>query len=76
MNKNKGIIGVGLIIVIVLGIVVVGGGAYYLGKSNNEKKEEGVNTPIPSGIRVSGAGGKDAGFCDPRGYSGRCPQDL
>jgi len=35
MNKNKGIIGIGLILAIVLGIVVVGGGAYYLGKRNN-----------------------------------------
>ena len=33
MNKNKGIIGIGLIIAIVLGIAVVGGGAYYLSKS-------------------------------------------
>ncbi len=42
MNKNKGFIGIGLIIAIVLGVVVVGGGAYYIGKSG-EKKE--VNNP-------------------------------
>ena len=36
MNKNKGIIGIGLILAIVLGIVVVGGGAYYLGKSSSK----------------------------------------
>lgn len=36
MNKNKGFIGIGLILAIVFGIVVVGGGAYYLGKSINK----------------------------------------
>lgn len=36
MNKNKGIIGLGLIVAIVLGIVVIGGGAYYLGKSGTK----------------------------------------
>ena len=36
MNKNKGIIGLGLIVAIVLGIVVVGGGAYYLGKGSSD----------------------------------------
>lgn len=36
MNKNKGFIGLGLILVIVLGVAVVGGGAYYLGKSSNK----------------------------------------
>ncbi|HUC88624.1 MAG TPA: hypothetical protein VMR49_01155 [Candidatus Paceibacterota bacterium] len=34
MNKNKGFIGIGLILAIVLGIVIVGGGAYYLGKNS------------------------------------------
>ena len=29
MNKNRGIIGLGLIVAIVLGVVVVGGGAVY-----------------------------------------------
>jgi hypothetical protein len=43
MNKNKGIIGIGLILAIVLGIVVVGGGAYFLGKNKGENKE--VNNP-------------------------------
>jgi len=36
MKTNKGIIGIGLIVAIVLGIVVVGGGAYYLGKSGSK----------------------------------------
>lgn len=40
MNKNKGIIGIGLILAIVLGIVVVGSGAYYLGKSGTK---QGIN---------------------------------
>ena len=31
MKQNKGVIGIGLVLAIVLGIVVVGGGAYYLG---------------------------------------------
>lgn len=57
MNKNKGFIGIGLILAIVLGIAVVGGGAYYLGKSKEENKEvkieenslpnnENQNTPV------------------------------
>lgn len=37
MKKNKGIIGLGLIVAIVLGIIVVGGGAYYLGTKKNAK---------------------------------------
>lgn len=37
MNKNKGIIGLGLILAIVLGIIVVGGGSYYLGNKNKDK---------------------------------------
>lgn len=38
MNKNKGVIGIGLVLAVVLGIVVVGGGAYYLGNSNSKKE--------------------------------------
>jgi len=38
MNKNKGVVGIGLIIAIVLGIAIVGGGAYYLGKSSETKE--------------------------------------
>ena len=38
MNKNKGIIGIGLILAIVLGIIVVGGGAYYFGTSGDKKE--------------------------------------
>lgn len=48
MNKNKGIIGLGLIIAIVLGIAVVGGGAYYLGKNFSD-----ISSSIPD---------KDCGF--------------
>jgi hypothetical protein len=40
MNKNKGIIGMGLVVAIVLGIVVVGGGAYYLSTSSKKSAEE------------------------------------
>jgi outer membrane murein-binding lipoprotein Lpp len=40
MNKNKGVIGIGLIIAIVLGVAVVGGGAYYLGKGSNQEVNE------------------------------------
>lgn len=46
MNKNKGIIGIGLILAIVIGVAVVGGGAYYLGKNkvnvNFEKTPENI----------------------------------
>jgi len=58
MNKNKGIIGIGLILVIVLGIVVVGGGAYYLGKKSakivegpsfTNKVEENNSHEVPTG---------------------------
>ncbi len=38
MNINKGIIGLGLILAIVLGVAVVGGGAYYLGKSSPKQE--------------------------------------
>ncbi len=47
--KNKGIIGLGLILAIVLGVAVVGGGAYYLGKSKEENKEvnnQDQNLPV------------------------------
>lgn len=49
MNKNKGIIGVGLIIAIVLGIVVVGGGAYYFGVKKNIKIVENNSHEVPAG---------------------------
>lgn len=42
MNKNKGIIGIGLIIAIILGVIVIGGGAYYLGKSGSK---QAINSP-------------------------------
>ena len=41
MKKNKGFIGLGVIVAIILGIIVVGGGAYYLGSKNNSN--QGVN---------------------------------
>lgn len=44
--KNKGIIGIGLILAIVLGVAVVGGGAYYLGKSKEVKNTENI---LPAG---------------------------
>jgi hypothetical protein len=46
MSKNKGVIGVGLILAIVLGIAIVGGGAYYLGK-NSFKKEVNNKENLP-----------------------------
>jgi len=46
MNKNKGVIGIGLILVIVLGVAVVGGGAYYWGK-NDLKQETKIEKNIP-----------------------------
>lgn len=45
MSKNKGIIGIGLILAIVLGIVVVGGGAFYLGTKKNIENKEVVENP-------------------------------
>jgi len=42
MNKNKGIIGLGLVLAIILGIAVVGGGAYFLGKDKKEKTPENI----------------------------------
>lgn len=42
MNKNKGVIGIGLILAIVLGVAVVGGGGYYIGKNNSKKQ---INNP-------------------------------
>ena len=61
MNKNKGIIGVGLILAIILGIVVVGGGAYYLGSSkkivNNPENilpnNQNQNLPVDNSQQVN-----------------------
>ena len=51
MNKNKGVIGIGLILAIVLGIVVVGGGAYYLRtKKNTENNKVIENTSVTNPI--------------------------
>lgn len=48
MSKNKGIIGLGLIVAIVLGVAVVGGGAYYLGKSNSGPKVINPENILPN----------------------------
>lgn len=56
MNKNKGFIGIGLIIAIVLGIAVVGGGAYYLGKNkgeNNIIKENPIDNLSPKDVSIA-----------------------
>jgi len=54
MKQNKGFIGIGLIIAIVLGIAVVGGGAYYLGKSSKvENKEIVENNTVQNKIEGS-----------------------
>lgn len=46
MKNNKGFIGIGLILAIIIGIAVIGGGAYYLGKSANTlPKVEENNLP-------------------------------
>lgn len=48
MNKNKGFIGIGLILAIVLGIVVVGGGAYYLGKGSSKQEVKSPENILPN----------------------------
>ncbi|MFA6999707.1 MAG: hypothetical protein WC241_01170 [Candidatus Paceibacterota bacterium] len=53
MNKNKGFIGIGLLVAIILGIVVVGGGAYYLRKGSSKqevKSSEHKNIAIDSAV--------------------------
>lgn len=47
MNKNKGFIGIGLLVAIILGIVVVGGGAYYFGTKKNTKVVENTSVTNP-----------------------------
>lgn len=47
MNKNKGFIGIGLLVAIVLGIVVVGGGAYYLGKGGSKQEVKSPENILP-----------------------------
>jgi len=48
MKQNKGVIGVGLVLAIVLGVVVVGGGAYYLGKDSNKVEIKNPVNVIPN----------------------------
>lgn len=48
MKTNKGVIGLGLILAIVLGIAVVGGGAYYLGKSDSKKELINTENLLPN----------------------------
>jgi hypothetical protein len=45
MKQNKGVIGIGLVLAIILGIVVVGGGAYYVGTNKSEDKKI-VENPV------------------------------
>ena len=47
MNKNKGFIGIGLILAIVLGVAIVGGGAYYLGKGSSKQEEVNKVNVLP-----------------------------
>jgi len=48
MNKNKGIISLGLIMIIVLGIAVVGGGAYYLGRNGFKQEVKNLENILPN----------------------------
>ena len=48
MNQNKGIIGFGLLVAIVLGIAVIGGGAYYLGKGSNKLEVKIPENVLPN----------------------------
>lgn len=75
MNKNKGFIGMGLLIAIILGIVVVAGGAYYLGKNNEKNKNKEV---VKTGDRlleyktpcdISTISKKSFSFSYPEGYT-------
>lgn len=53
MNKNKGIIGIGLMVAIVLGIIVVGGGAYYLGKGSLKEEVKVEENNLQNNLEVS-----------------------
>lgn len=50
MKDNKGFIGVGLILAIILGVAVVGGGTYYLTKSSNLASTPNAEKNISSNI--------------------------
>ena len=47
MHKNKGFIGIGLILAIVLGVAIVGGGAYYLGKGSSKQEDVNKGNVLP-----------------------------
>ena len=55
MNKNKGVISLGLVTAIILLVAAVGGGAYYLGKGSSKKevKVEKNNLPAENNQQVS-----------------------
>lgn len=59
MNKNKGIIGIGLILAIVLGAIIIGGGAYYLGKSNFQKEKIKLPAQNNSFIKIISPNGQE-----------------
>lgn len=73
MKTNKGVIGLGLIVAIVLGIVVVGGGAYYIGKNKGENKEvektEQSLLEYKTPCEISAISKKSFSFSYPEGYS-------
>ncbi len=73
MNKNKGMIGLGLIVAIVLGIIVVGGGVYYLKNKKTENKEvakaEQNLLEYKTPCEISAISKKSFSFSYPEGYS-------
>lgn len=60
MKKNKGFIGIGLILAIILGITVVGGGAYYLNKSSKNISE--IDSQIFQNVKLKEYKNIEAGF--------------
>jgi len=50
MNKNKGVLGMGLILAIILSVIVIAAGAYYLGKkgSGHQVNNQLINTVTPT----------------------------
>lgn len=68
MGKNKGFIGIGFILAIVLGIVVIGGGVYYLGSKNSKqevKVDENTNVGNNSYEVPAGPYGTEADYVAP-----------
>ncbi|MFA4975245.1 MAG: hypothetical protein WC839_03115 [Candidatus Paceibacterota bacterium] len=52
MNKNKGFIGMGLILAIIA-VLIIGGGAYYLGTKNESISKDIVTNNTTSQIKMS-----------------------